>query len=80
MQQYEQGLSNVHKARLNLGPCSPETVGIIYKVVAYQHEFGGLSSVARWYIFKPKISIWVNFGGPQNGKCWNRYFIAVWNI
>jgi hypothetical protein len=20
--------------------------------------------VARWYIFKPKIRIWVNFGGP----------------
>jgi hypothetical protein len=24
--------------------------------------------VARWYIFKPKIPIWVNFGGPWNGK------------
>jgi hypothetical protein len=24
--------------------------------------------VARWYIFKPKIPIWVNFGGPRNGK------------
>jgi hypothetical protein len=20
--------------------------------------------VARWFIFKPKIPIWVNFGGP----------------
>jgi hypothetical protein len=20
--------------------------------------------VARWFVFKPKISIWVNFGGP----------------
>jgi hypothetical protein len=28
------------------------------------------SGVARWYIFKPKIPIWVNFGGPLNGKCW----------
>jgi hypothetical protein len=25
--------------------------------------------VARWCIFKPKISIWVNFGGPYNWKC-----------
>jgi hypothetical protein len=25
--------------------------------------FGVLSRVARWYIFKPKISIWVNFEG-----------------
>jgi hypothetical protein len=24
--------------------------------------------VARWYIFKPKIPFWVNFGGPWNGK------------
>jgi hypothetical protein len=20
--------------------------------------------VARWFIFKPKIPIWINFGGP----------------
>jgi hypothetical protein len=25
--------------------------------------------VARWFVFKPKIPIWVNFGGPQIGKC-----------
>jgi hypothetical protein len=22
------------------------------------------SRVARWYVFKPKIPIWVKFGGP----------------
>jgi hypothetical protein len=26
--------------------------------------------VDRWYIFKPKIPIWVNFGGSWNGICW----------
>jgi hypothetical protein len=26
--------------------------------------------VARWYIFKPKIQLWENFGGPWNGKGW----------
>jgi hypothetical protein len=26
--------------------------------------------VARWYVFKPKIKIWVNFGGPRNEKSW----------
>jgi hypothetical protein len=26
--------------------------------------------VARWHIFRPKIPIWVNFGGPCNGRCW----------
>jgi hypothetical protein len=22
------------------------------------------------FVFKPKIPIWVNFGGPENEKCW----------
>jgi hypothetical protein len=26
--------------------------------------------VARWYIFKPKIQIWVIFLGAYNGRCW----------
>jgi hypothetical protein len=26
------------------------------------------SRVARWHIFKPKIPIWVNFGGSCNGR------------
>jgi hypothetical protein len=26
--------------------------------------------VARWFIFKPKIPIWVYFRGPWYGKCW----------
>jgi hypothetical protein len=25
--------------------------------------------VARWFLFKPKIPIWVNFGELQIGKC-----------
>jgi hypothetical protein len=25
---------------------------------------------ARWFIFIPKIPIWVYFGGPWYGKCW----------
>jgi hypothetical protein len=29
------------------------------------------------YIFKPKIPIWVNFGGSSNGRS---YFMAVWSI
>jgi hypothetical protein len=27
------------------------------------------SRAARWFIFKPKIRIWVIFGGPLIGKC-----------
>jgi hypothetical protein len=26
--------------------------------------------VARWFVFTPKIPVWVNFGGLWNGKCW----------
>jgi hypothetical protein len=26
--------------------------------------------VARWFILRPKIPIWVYFEGPWNGKCW----------
>jgi hypothetical protein len=30
-----------------------------------QHDVDTLTSrVARWFVFKPKIPIWVNFGGP----------------
>jgi hypothetical protein len=44
--------------------------------------------VARWYVFKQKISIWVNCGGPWNGKGWyilhmaisNIHITAIWNI
>jgi hypothetical protein len=48
------------------------------------------SRVARWFVFKPEISIWVNFGGPWNRKCgyilWPfgifyghlEYFMAIW--
>jgi hypothetical protein len=28
------------------------------------------SRVARWYIFKPKIPIWVNFVVSFSEKCW----------
>jgi hypothetical protein len=40
---------------------------------------------ARWHIFKPNISIWVNFGGPWNGKGCYVYvrtvdFVTVWYV
>jgi hypothetical protein len=28
------------------------------------------SWVAKWFVFKPKMPIWVNFGGPCDGRCW----------
>jgi hypothetical protein len=31
--------------------------------------------VAGWFVYKPKIPIWVNFEGLWNGECW-----VIWNI
>jgi hypothetical protein len=51
-----------------------------------------LTRVARWYIFKPKIHIWLNFGGSSNARCWYIlwplglfygplvYFVTIWYI
>jgi hypothetical protein len=41
--------------------------------------------IDRWFIFKPQIPIWVNFGGPNIGKCFIsyghlEYFIDIWDI
>jgi hypothetical protein len=36
----------------------------------WQKQTRVTSRVARWFIFKPKIPFWVNFGGSWNGKCW----------
>jgi hypothetical protein len=40
-----------------------------------------LDRVARWFVFEPKIPIWVNFGGPWNGKCGYdhlEYISTIW--
>jgi hypothetical protein len=48
--------------------------------------------VSRWFVFKPKIPIWVNFIGSCNGSCWYIlwafgifychlvFFIVIWYI
>jgi hypothetical protein len=48
-------------------------------VVGLSFEYCRGARVARWYIFKPKIPIWVNFGGPWNGKGWYiQWTFGVW--
>jgi hypothetical protein len=34
--------------------------------------------VARWFIFIPKIPVWVHFGGSWNRKCW--YILSTFGI
>jgi hypothetical protein len=36
--------------------------------------------VARWFIFEPKIALWVNFGRLLNGKGFFLFTMAIWNI
>jgi hypothetical protein len=35
--------------------------------------------VARWFVFKPKIPIWVDFGGLANGKSWYLLGMTTWS-
>jgi hypothetical protein len=48
---------------------------------------------ARWFVFRPKIQIWVNLEGCCDGRCWYiilpfglftyvhlAYFTAIWCI
>jgi hypothetical protein len=62
----------------------------VYKEQKY--DGGVLGRVASWFIFKPKISLWVNFGGNCYRRCWYIlwtfglfyghlvYFKAIWYI
>jgi hypothetical protein len=45
------------------GSVIPFPVGLCYRQVAILLRLLDIR-VARWFIFKPKIPIWVNFGGP----------------
>jgi hypothetical protein len=36
------------------------------------------SRFARWYIYIPKVQIWVHFGGPWSEKCW--YILCQFGI
>jgi hypothetical protein len=37
---------------------------------AVLQDNGFTARVARWFVFKPKIPIWVNFGSPWRGNFW----------
>jgi hypothetical protein len=40
------------------------------KLCTATEDLRDLHRVARWYIFIPKIPIWVNYGVPWNGIFW----------
>jgi hypothetical protein len=61
---FKTGLAQVAKSSLCLSASSNVTVRIDFVITA---------SVARWYVFKPNVQIWVNFGRTCNGRSW--YFL-----
>jgi hypothetical protein len=55
------------------------------KNVDLETDFRLQAGLPDGLIFKQKIPIWVNFGGPNNGKCWIfyghlEYLTALWYI
>jgi hypothetical protein len=46
------------------------TVVFVSLRVAWRRATAIYTRDARWFIFMPKIPIWVYFGGSWNGKCW----------
>jgi hypothetical protein len=50
------------------------------KVIYALRNVGMWPRVARWFVFRPKIPIRVNFGGPNIDWKMLIYFMAIWNI
>jgi hypothetical protein len=50
-------------------PENDTSLGSNYKLI-WNMKLRFSVRVARWYIFKQKIQIWVNFGGSCNWRCW----------
>jgi hypothetical protein len=62
--------------KMDLDPLKKTLVWSIFNVSFFNFIDGFqhfLTRDARWFVFKPKIQNWVNFGGPFNGKC--RYIL-----
>jgi hypothetical protein len=57
----------VTRRRLHYGPTHPTPPGPVWQPDINFGKRQFVSRVARWYIFKPKIQIWINFGGYCNG-------------
>jgi hypothetical protein len=62
----------LHQNLLRACPCATYTFWKAIKGLINIFTIGGDSTrVARWYIFRPKIAIWVNFGGSCNERYWH---------
>jgi hypothetical protein len=67
-------------------------ISLHFKAIHTERLNGVWLRVARWFVLKPKIPIWVNIGGPKIGKCLNifwpfgifykhlGFFMTIWYI
>jgi hypothetical protein len=77
---------------VGVGAPGSESMLGMSRLASQSRDISLRTRVARWYIFKPKIQIWVNFLGYCNGRCWYilcsfgvfyghlPYFIVIWYI
>jgi hypothetical protein len=54
----------------NDGPLTGQKYSSRAFLTELQGSFLLRNKAARWFVFKPKIKIWVNFGGSCYGKSW----------
>jgi hypothetical protein len=40
------------------------------QIVSMDAKVSARTRDARWFVFRPKIPLWVNLGASCNGKCW----------
>jgi hypothetical protein len=70
---------NRHHIHTTLGTTKPLPNEKFFEK-SFTHAFSSnlvIGRVARWFLFRPKIPIWVYFGGSWNRKC---YILVIWNI
>jgi hypothetical protein len=64
-------------------PCLLYTTYLCPGGVIWRYHLRLSPRVARWYIYKLKIPILLNFGGSLKGMCWyiwSVYFTSIWCI
>jgi hypothetical protein len=71
----------------NLAALATDTeIKICFENVSKKLSVLYCTRVARWFVFKPKIPIWVNFGGSyrmENARIFYdhlKYFTVIWYI
>jgi hypothetical protein len=60
--------------------CTGKKVAHWKSVALASHRLPANQGCQIWFVFKPKIQIWVTFGGPWNGKCFTTIKNILWSF